>query len=155
MKKITVTIFASLLLSIFALSSFLLVPSSPVIAQSGTDSVNITNPGFRLVVCDGPAYPGMPQNYVPCNFATLMKQAQWLINVMIALGVVAAIVSFSFAGFLYVKGSPSDITRAVGIFKKTGIGFIIMLSAWFIVYQILAWLVKSSVGANALLGSPN
>ena len=116
---------------------------------------------FKLIQCDGPdftdltptqpptkilfdgqyyAVPPNPPGYVPCNFASAMGQVQYLINAMVVLGVVAAIVGLGYAGFLYLTGVPANINKAKSIFPKMAIGFALMLTAWFIVYQILVWL---------------
>jgi hypothetical protein len=113
---------------------------------------------FQLVKCDGPTLPPSVytaafksdyvkkygHEYIACDFRHLMQQAQFLINVMITLGVAVAIVGFAYAGWLYVTGVEKNITRAKGIFPKLGLGFILMLTAWFIVSQILTWLTGSS-----------
>ncbi len=115
-------------------------------------STNINDSGFHLTVCDGPSLPGgNPTDYVPCDFNGAMLQVQHLINIAIVGGVLVAIFGFSYAGFLYIRGREADRTQASSMFQKIGIGFIIMLSAWFIVYQILAWLTGGS-GFGTLLG---
>jgi len=116
--------------------------------------VDITSPGFKLTVCDGPAEANITKdpNYVPCDFNGLMKQIQHFIDIAIVLGVLAAIVGFTWSGWLYIKGNPGDIKKAHEIFPKVFIGFIIMLSAWFIVYQILAWLTDNP-NLTKLLGN--
>jgi len=123
--------------------------------------------GFSLVKCDGPDISGVGANtqltvtiggqqrtgtpnqlmssgYTACDFQGLMTQVQFLINVMIVLGVVAAICIAVYAGFLYMTGTQENIKKAKGIFPKLAWGFIIMLTAWFIVYQILVWLTGSA-----------
>jgi hypothetical protein len=90
---------------------------------------------FNLVVCDGPQYPGQPSDYRICDFN-------------------AAIVGFSYAGYLYITGVPGNISKAHDIFKKVILGFVIMLAAWFIVYQLITWLVPGSSGVKYLLGNP-
>lgn len=117
--------------------------------------------GFKLVVCDGPTLKGKllddanaalkTRKYVPCDFIGLMSQIQHLINIMIIVGVLAAIVGFTYAGALYITGSEANIKKAKGIFPKVFGGFIIMLSAWFIVYQILSWLTGEGSGFTQLL----
>jgi hypothetical protein len=120
--------------------------------------------GFRLIICDGPALPNqamitaettkLGRPYVPCDFNGAMKQVQYLLNVAIIAGVLVAIVGFCYAGYLYIVGgnNPEKRKRANGIFRNVAIGFIIILSSWFIVYQILDWL--SGSGFSTLLGSP-
>ena len=146
-------------------------------SPDSTSNPNTT--GFKLISCDGPDLSGLttsinvtvngkvesntppaggapgrnPDGYIPCNFNGVMIQVQHLINVMMVVGVFAAIAAFSYAGFLYVSGSEGNIKKAHEIFPKIFWGFIIMLSAWFIVYQILSWLTGNSA-FSSLLGKP-
>jgi hypothetical protein len=48
------------------------------------------------------------------------------------------------------NASQDDIKKAREIFKRVLIGFVIMLCAWFVIYQILTWLAADS-SATALL----
>jgi len=165
MKKITFIMFASVIIS---------VGSFPVTFAQTTKSSNPNDASFRLAICDGPAALNKPSthmisdgkgglrvdpqwksdpNFIACDFQGLMKQVQHLITAMLTLGVFAAIIGFSYAGYLYITGVPGKISRAHDIFRNVGVGFIIMLSAWFIIYQILGWLTGNS-GLKALLGSP-
>lgn len=128
---------------------------------------------FRLVQCDGPdisglspdkqitvsiggkQYSGTPSQlqvdgYTPCDFRGLTMEVQFLINVMTVLGVLAAIVGIVYAGGLYVTGSQKNIAKAKDIFPKLALGFILILTGWFIVFQILTWLTGN---ASALTGS--
>lgn len=150
----------------------LLFVGTSVSAQA--PAVNLSDPGFKIIACDGPEglghvnpqtgaidltkvngqykYP-LKSGYVPCNFKGVMIQLQHLINIMMAAGVLVAIVGFSYAGFLYITGKKGNIDKAHEIFPKVFFGFIIMLSAWFIVYQILSWLTDNG-GFSTLLGNP-
>ncbi len=83
-----------------------------------------------------------------------MKQVQHLIDIAMVLGVLAAIILFVYAGYLYITGIPGNIDKAKGIFPKVFWGFIIMLVAWFVVFQLLSWLTGNS-GFGTLLGSPS
>jgi hypothetical protein len=124
---------------------------------------NITSPGFKLIVCDGPAGAGhtnpadltspMKPGYVVCDFNAAMAQVQQLLNIAVVAAVLAAIVGFSYVGYLFVKGNPADRNKAKDIFKKLAIGFILILTAWFIVYQLLDWLTGNSA-FTTLLGKP-
>ena len=120
------------------------------------DYQNINSSKFRLVICDGPTlptnYPNKPANYIPCDFQGLMLQLQHLINIAMIFGVLIAIIGFTYAGYLYVTGVPGNINKAHKIFPAVMWGFIIMLSAWFVIYQILEWLTGSR-GFGVLLGS--
>ena len=101
-----------------------------------------------LLTLTGKANP----NFIACDFNGLMIEIQYLLNVMTIAGVLAAIIGFAIAGGLYVTGVQKNIERAKSMFPKIAIGFILILSAWFIVYQILSWLTGSA-GAAALLGN--
>jgi hypothetical protein len=129
-------------------------------------SSNPNSSAFKFAICDGPAELNMikpdgkidpkyvkDQKFIPCNFAGLMLQVRHLITIMLTAGVFVAILGFSYAGYLYMTGIPGKITQAHGIFKQVGVGFIIMLSAWFVVYQVLSWLTGNP-GLKALLGTP-
>jgi len=119
-----------------------------------TPETNPSNEGFKLVVCDGPTLPedvkktlptgtefkkryGHDLPYVPCNFQTAMAQIQHLINIMLVVGVLAAVAGFTYAGALYISGSQEKIKKARSIFPKVFGGFVLMLSAWFIVFEIM------------------
>lgn len=147
--KKTKSILSKIIIAFFAivlgLSSFGTI-FVPVYAANNTE--NISSSGFKLNVCDGPAGvrnqldPSSKEykEFVPCDFRAVMILIQHLINIMISVGVVAAVAGFSYAGFLYITHVPAKITLAHEIFKKVGIGLVLMLSAWAIVYQILTWL---------------
>jgi len=139
--------------------------ASPLSASADTvPAVNInqgqtspSNPygGFQLSQCDGPALPNNAdttaylaqfklqtggRDYRACDFNGLMIEAQFLINVMLVVGVLAALCGFAYAGFLMMSGAQDKIKKARSIFPKVIVGFVIMLVAWFAVYQILVWL---------------
>ncbi len=119
-------------------------------------SVDITSPDFKFVICDGPKPPpgatNIPANYVPCDFNAVIKTVQHLINIAIVVGVIVALGSFCYIGFLYLTGKEKNISLAKSILPKVFFGFIMMLSAWFIVYELLSWL-GTSPGFRSLLGS--
>ncbi|MEI6396782.1 MAG: hypothetical protein WCO48_01790 [Candidatus Taylorbacteria bacterium] len=155
--------------------AFLVLSSVNVSAQTIAPNAN-ENPSqtdFKLVNCDGPALPTngtvkseflktwsaqtgkVPGDYKACDFNGALAQVQHLMNIAIILGVLAAILLFSFAGFKLVSasftGKVADVDRAKDIFQKVAIGFIIMLVAWFVVYQIISWLSGGSSAGTALL----
>ena len=135
-----------LLLFALLLSSFSLLPASLALAQNTQPNEDITSSNFNLVVCDGPDIPksagGNPQGYRVCDFNAAMQEVQHLINILIIFGVVVAVGGFCYAGYLYIAhgSEPGARSDANSVFRKVFIGFIIMLTAWFIVYQILSWL---------------
>ena len=124
--------------------------------------------GFKLAQCDGPDMsnisPASPikidfqgktytlptqysamqaAGYRPCNFNGLMIQVQFIINTMLVVGVIAALGGFSYAGYLYMTGSQGNLKKAHSIFPKVFWGFVIMLTGWFVVHQILVWLTPA------------
>lgn len=154
-KKIRLALIVPILL--FILFSAFVANAEPVRTLDTPLNTKISDPGFKLVVCDGPALPpGVTppkSDYVPCDFNGLMMQVQHIINVMISVGVIVAIIGFFYVGWLYiVKGTENAKSRAKDILQKLVIGFVIMIAAWFIVSQILNWLTGDS-GFGVLLGS--
>ena len=153
-KKITTVVMGFLLIT-----GFLIFPIVTLAQNNQADPTaafsDPTKKTFKLVACDGPAGANFTKDekYIPCDFNGIMIQIQHLINVMMIIGVFAAIAAFSWAGFLYMTGNPNKIKQAHEIFPKVFFGFIIMLSAWFIVYQILDWLTDNP-GFKTLLGNP-
>ncbi len=148
-------------------------PANPVATQTRTlqtapidpATENPNSSAFKISVCDGPTIPAnQPEvlakaradlggrEYIPCDFNAVILLVQHLINIMLVLGVLAAICMFAYAGLLFISGQKPKIDKARSIFPKVFTGFIIMLSAWFIVYQILSWLTNNS-GFKTLLGS--
>lgn len=139
--------------------------SVPAVNLNQTTTGSSPFGGFKLSVCDGPDLSGLrqsimitfngaristvpgrnPQGYVPCNFQGLMIQMQFLINVMLVVGVLAALIGFAYAGFLYISSPIADKKKeASKMLPKIFWGFVIMLTGWFIVHQILVWLTGSA-----------
>ncbi len=147
----------NIIILIIAISGILPISAAVVHAAtaSDVDKVNISDPEFQLSICDGPRPPNTPANSttVYCDFDGLILTVRRFINVMIVIGVIAAFGSFCYIGYLYITGTQENIKKAKSILPKIFFGFIIMLSAWFIVYQMLTWL-GASPGFKALLGSP-
>ncbi|MEI8249216.1 MAG: hypothetical protein WCG07_01845 [Candidatus Taylorbacteria bacterium] len=135
--------------------------------SSGGVSPSSDNPnssGYRLVTCDGPEgsrslYPGgvvddgngQSHQFVACDFGGLVNQVQHIINALIVFGVFIALIGFLYTGYLFITGKEDDRKRGYSIFPKIFWGFIIMLSAWFIVHQIMNWLASNASGFTSLL----
>jgi len=77
-----------------------------------------------------------------CGWPQLMELAQNIMTFLIAISIPLASIAFAWAGFLYItaRGSQSAIDKAHSIFGKVAIGFIVVLTAWLIV-----WLITSSL----------
>ena len=139
--------------------------SSSVGVNPSSDNPNSS--GYQLVTCDGPTLPADvkaklaadeqfshgkgPDGYVACDFGGLMNQVQHIINALIVFGVFIALIGFLYTGYLFMTGKEDDRKRGYSIFPKIFWGFIIMLSAWFIVHQIINWLASNASGFTSLL----
>jgi hypothetical protein len=104
-----------------------------------------------LVKCDGVLKPGEPGRREVCNFAALFDTINKTINWMFYISIPVATALFAYAGLLYMRGTSGSRTQANTIFTNVGIGFIIMLTAWFLVRQVVGWFVKSEAGATIFL----
>lgn len=118
--------------------------------------------GFKFLICDGPealkhfnpakntidpSYTDL--NFIPCNFQGIVLQIRHFINLMIIVGTMAVIVGFLYAGLLYISGEEKKIETAKKMLPTMIKGFVIMLGAWFIIYQILSWIASDSgIGAS-------
>lgn len=132
-------------------------------AQSPSPVTDISNTSFKLLICDGPenikhikpdgTYDKNYSNpdFIPCDFNGLMMQIQHLITIAMIVGVLVAILGFTKAGIYFISGDPGKIKEARATFGYVVKGFIIMLSAWLIVFQVLEWLVKENT-FGVLLG---
>lgn len=136
------------------------VPTRSIRTPLTAPSTDPNSSAFKIQVCDGPTLPDklkiqeeekLGRTYVPCDFNAVMLLVQHLINILMVLGVLVAIVMFTYAGWMFMSGKKDKIDKARDIFPKIFTGFIIMLSAWFIIYQILVWLTDNPA-FRALLG---
>ena len=146
------SIFLISFISILAPYSIAAAVTAPAIDLNKQPDAN-NRGAFQIVQCDGPSMPQslmdaqtakIGHKYVPCDFAGLMMEIQFLLNLMVFVAVLAAIVGFAYAGYLYVTGTQENLKKARSMFPKILIGFILILTAWFIVYQILAWLTPNA-----------
>lgn len=144
MKRISI----NLLTSALALA-FLLTPLFALAQNTPQD------PSGNLIPC---GYRDDTGKINECDFEDFMELIRRVINFLIVISVPLAAVSFAYAGFLYItaQGSPGQISKAHGIFKKTLIGFIFVLGAWLIVYTIINALLDTTSDPNInLLDDPN
>ncbi len=98
-----------------------------------------------LVPCNGP----------DCDFSSLATLVNNIINWFLGISVSVAAITFAIAGgeMLFNPGNTVKIEEALGMFKKTIIGILIVLCAWLIIHTVIAALVNSSTGALRFLGS--
>lgn len=78
------------------------------------------------------------QNGPDCDFNDLLELGQNILRLLVVLSIPAAVIAFSYAGFLFLTagGNSGQISRAKGVFWNVLIGFIVILSAWLIVFTI-------------------
>jgi len=90
--------------------------------------------------------PPPPGTSHPCDFADLVTLGANFVSLLIVYSVPIAVISFIYAGVLYLtsQGNPGQISKAHGIFKTTAVGFVIVLSAWLVVYAITSALLNST-----------
>ncbi len=106
-----------------------------------------------FVKCDGVVKKDEPGRTTECNFAALVGTINSLINWVFVISIPIATVLFAYAGLLYITGIPGKISQAHAIFKSVGIGFIIMITAWFAVRTVVGWFVEPGSGATTFLGN--
>jgi len=119
MKKILPKLTASFILVIFLLPFVTL-------AQDNAPS---------LIVCNGP----------DCKFEHVIQLAQAIMRFLIYISTFIASALFIYAGILYtIAGDDSSkVSKAKDIFKNVAWGYIIMLSAWVIVYTLVKGLTNN------------
>ena len=123
------------------LSLYFLVSPVFVFAQSASP----------LVPCGTLSSGGVVSN--PCGWSDFITLLNNITNYLIILGAAFSAIAFGWAGFMMMTagGEMSKIEKAKSIFGKVLVGFIIMLSAWLIVYAIEKGLIAPSSGIQSLL----
>lgn len=119
---------------------------SPVLVLA--QDVKLDYSGF--VKCDGVTRASETDRQTKCDFAALMDTVIKAINWMFYITIPIATALFAYAGVLYMTGQPKYITTAKSIFTTAATGFIIMISAWFLVRQFVTWFVKDPTATTFL-----
>lgn len=91
-----------------------------------------------FIVCDPePSSAGAPTE--DCDFYSLIKLTNNIINFLVVFSTALAAVVFAYAGFTLVTsgGSEDKMKKAKAMFSKTAIGFVIVLGAWLLVSTIM------------------
>jgi hypothetical protein len=80
-----------------------------------------------------------------CGFDDAVFMINGTINWIIGLAGVIFTISFVYGGFLYMTSgiNPGNKAKAKSLLWNTLLGFVIMLTAWLIVYTLLTYLVPS------------
>jgi hypothetical protein len=112
----------------------------PIIVFAATTGANCN--GGNIVPCNGSAQ-------CPCDFTAFAHLINNVINWFITISVSVAAVTFSIAGFkiLFNPENPAKRQEAMGMFKKTIIGMLLVLGAWLIVHTIVTALVDPKINA--------
>ncbi len=144
MKKIILKIIVLVIAIVFPALSF---------AQNAPPPLDYS--GF--VKCDGVVKKdgSEPQRDVKCDFVALVDTVNKGINWLFIISIPIATVLFAYAGLLYLTGASGNISKAKTIFTSVGIGFIIMITAWFVVRTAVGWFLdddpKNDVGKSATM----
>ncbi len=137
----------SILLSLYAVLAPVVVLAQSPLVPCGTEYKT----GDTL-----PAGKNIGDIKDPCGWGHLIQLVSNVANYLIILGAAFSAVAFGWAGFLMMTagGEMSKIEQAKSIFGKVLVGFLLMLSAWLIVYAIEAGFIKNTTEFKSLLTSP-
>lgn len=82
----------------------------------------------------------------PCGWIGLIKMGQNILHDAVVFVGMAAVVSITYAGYLYItsQGNDKKISDAHAIFEKVVWGIFFTLGAWLLVYSITDWLGVNS-----------
>lgn len=120
--------------AIFCLSFLFLTTPFLVLAQTSTNPTG-------LVPCDGPkSIAGSDAR--TCNFQALLRGINEIINWMFIIAVPLSLVSFAYAGILFMSGKEDNISQGKEIFSKVVWGVVIMAGAWLLVRTIVRGLLN-------------
>ena len=139
---------AFLLLILLLIFSSLSILTFPLMVKA--EAAKLDYSGW--VQCDGVLTKSENSRQVTCNFSNLMRMANYLINCALIISIPIIVGLLAYSGFLHMSGKQENIKNSYKIMKNAVIGFIIMLSAWFMVSTLLKWLVKDDFkGADSLI----
>ncbi len=116
----------------FSLLTFLPVPAEAAANLPGLD------PNFSIV-------PELCQA-CPCGYVGVLQLIQNLMNAAIAIGVIAFVIVFAYAGIMFMVNptNPEMRSKARGMLINVMVGMIIVLAAWLVVDFIMKTLYKDS-----------
>lgn len=82
----------------------------------------------------------VPCSGTDCDFGHVIQLIANLLKFFVLIAIPLAAISFAWAGFIYMTsgGNPGKVSKAHGIFKKVGIGLVIVLTAYTIVRVIIS-----------------
>lgn len=102
-------------------------------------------------VPDGLVTCGDPGQF-PCDFNAFILMLNNIIDWIIGISVIIATISFIWGGFLWLTSGakPANKDKAKDILLNTLWGFLLILTAWLIIYTILTYLTPANIE-----GKPN
>ncbi len=129
-------------LALVFLITFSLLPNFSLAATT-TNKVN-TELSYKdsFVQCDGVKSENEPNRQNVCNFVGLINSVKYIINWAFAISIPVIIGLLAWSGLLHMTGKQANIEKSYKIMQNAVFGFIIMITAWFIVTTLLKWVLK-------------
>ncbi len=115
---------------------FVILPNLSLAQNSGGTVLDYSG----LVKCDGVVNPNESGRQVKCNFYNLIVIVNQLINWAFTLSLPVVAGMFAYAGYLHISGSEADLKKSRAMMRNAIIGFIIALTAWFMVTTLVGWI---------------
>lgn len=86
---------------------------------------------------------GICEDGVICEWKDLVQAAKNILGSMLFVSIPLATIAFAYSGFLILTAGPNSgqVEKGKLIFYNVTIGFVIILSAWLIVYTVVAGLI--------------
>ncbi len=82
-----------------------------------------------------------------CGYQDLVQLGKNILDFIVVLSIPIAAIGFSYAGYLYLTAGiegEGNLKKAKDIFTKIFIGFVLIISAWLIVYTITSTLLDEN-----------
>ena len=141
MKKSNIK-FVTAFITLLIISAFIFPVLSFAADEAGTGLIRCGNATTSKLV-DGKTIVVLAN---PCDFNDAIALIQRVIDGIITFSWIIFTISFIYGGFLYMTSgaNPGNKSKAISILWNTLKGFVIILTAWLIVYTLLTYLVPSS-----------
>jgi hypothetical protein len=123
-------------LLIIIMFTFIVLPNLSLAQNTGGTALDYSG----LVKCDGVLNPNESGRQVKCNFYNLIVIINQLVNWAFTLSLPVVAGMFAYAGYLHITGSEENIKRSRKMMQNAIIGFIIALTAWFVVTTLVEWI---------------
>lgn len=127
------------MIAVTALLLFLLVSAAPTLVSADGDDKS-------LVQCSQELDRRTGEFVEECDFDELVALIRRVINYLIIIAVPVSAAVFAYAGIKYMTaaGDTGKMAEARRIFTKVILGFVVMLSAWLVVFAITSALLEDS-----------